>query len=344
MRAAIYNPYLDTLGGGERYTCAFAGVLVKNGYTVDVQWEDAGIKGILESRFGISLKGIEIVKDIKRGDGYDLCFWVSDGSIPLLRARKNILHFQVPFHGVGGRSLLNKMKLFRINTIVCNSAFTKDIIDKEYGVESAVVYPPVDTTGIKPKRKENLILFVGRFSQILQSKGQDVLIKCFKKIFDEGQKDWRLVLAGGTEVGAGGYPEKLRQSALGYPVEILESPDYKTIKNLYGTAKIFWSASGYGENENKNPEKVEHFGITVVEAMAGKAVPVVYRAGGHKEIITEGENGLMWNTPANLVKKTRALISDSKLLNRLGLSAKKSAEKYCEKVFENKIVSYIFQK
>jgi glycosyltransferase involved in cell wall biosynthesis len=344
MRAAIFNPYLDTLGGGERYTCAFADVLINNGYTVDVQWKDAAIKGTLESRFGISLGGVNIVKDIKRGDGYDLCFWVSDGSIPLLRARKNILHFQVPFHGVGGRSLLNKMKLFRINTVLCNSFFTKGVIDKEYGVESMVVHPPVDTEGIKPKRKEDLILFVGRFSQILQTKGQDILIKAFKKMCDGGLRDWKLILAGGVEVGAGEYPAKLRQLALGYPVEIIESPDYKTLKDLYGVAKIFWSASGYGENESKNPEKVEHFGITVVEAMAGKAVPLVYRAGGHKEIVSEGENGFLWDTPAGLIKKSLALISDSKLLNRLGLGAKKSAEKYSGMTFENNIISKMLQK
>ena len=72
MRAAIYNPYLDTLGGGERYTSVFAEVLVKNGYAVDMQWKDIGIKGTLEKRFGIILDGVNIVKDVKMGDGYDL--------------------------------------------------------------------------------------------------------------------------------------------------------------------------------------------------------------------------------------------------------------------------------
>lgn len=344
MRAAIYNPYLDTLGGGERYATIFAKVLAKNGYAVDLEWKDPEIKSILEQRFGISLNEINIVKDIKKGDGYDFCFWISDGSIPMLHARKNILHFQVPFHDVGGKSLLNKMKLFRINKIVCNSLFTKRIIDKEYGVESIVVYPPVDIVGIKPKRKENLILFVGRFSQILQSKGQDILIKAFKKMFDNDLKDWKLILAGGVEVGVGDYVEKLRNMADGYPVEIIESPDYKTLKDLYGKAKIFWSASGFGENEEKNPEKVEHFGITVIEAMAGEAVPVVFAAGGHKEIISDGENGLLWSTTAGLIKKTQGLIADARQLRKIALNAKKSAEKCSETSFEDKIVTQILQK
>jgi glycosyltransferase involved in cell wall biosynthesis len=344
MRAAIYNPYLDTLGGGERYTAIFAKVLAKNGYQVDVEWKEQGIKNLLERRFGINLDGINIVDDVKKGDGYDLCFWVTDGSIPILHARNNILHFQVPFHDVGGKSLLNRMKLFRINKIVCNSFFTKKFIDREYGVESIVIYPPVDAVGIKSKRKENVILFVGRFSQILQSKGQDVLIKAFKKIYDNGIKNWKLVLAGGVEVGVGDFVEKLRILAQGYPIEIIESPDFFTLKDLYGKSKIFWSASGFGENEEKNPQKAEHFGITVVEAMAGGVVPIAYDAGGHKEIVIEGENGLLWQTTTQLIKKTRDVILSPRKLRYMTLNTKKSAEKYSESSFEKNILDQILKK
>ncbi|MCX6705298.1 MAG: glycosyltransferase, partial [Candidatus Woesebacteria bacterium] len=170
------------------------------------------------------------------------------------------------------------------------------------------------------------------------------LIKTFKKMYDEGLKDWKLILAGGVEVGVGNYVEKLRNMVQGYPVEIIESPDYKTLKDLYGWTKIFWSASGFDVNEEKNPQKVEHFGITVVEAMAGGAVPVIYNAGGHKEIIVEEENGLLWNTVAELIKKTRSLILDPKKFHKIALNAKKSTEKYSEIAFENNIVSYILQK
>lgn len=197
MRAAIYNPYLDTLGGGERYTMTFAEVLAKNGYAVDVQWQNPTIKGKLKNRFGKDYSSINFISDVKRGDGYDLCFWLSDGSIPTLRARHNFLHFQVPFHNVGGTSLLNRMKLFRIDKVICNSKFTKRVIDYEYGVESIVIYPPVDVLKIKPKRKENIIISVGRFSELKQSKHQDILVKAFKRLVDSGLADWKLILAGG---------------------------------------------------------------------------------------------------------------------------------------------------
>jgi len=344
MRAAIYNPYLDTLGGGERYTVSFAKVLLNAGWNVDIEWADISIKDQLQKRFGIDLNGAEIVKDIKRGDGYDLCFWVSDGSIPTLKSRKNFLHFQVPFHGVGGNNLLNKMKLFRVDKIICNSNFTKKVIDEEYGVESVVIYPPVDVEHIKSKRKENLILFVGRFSQLKQNKGQETLIKAFRKMFDGGAKNWKLILAGGVEVGVASYLNDLTKMSEGYPVEILQSPDYPTLKDLYGKARIFWSAAGFGEDEERNPEKVEHFGITVVEAMAGGATPVIFNAGGHKEIIKNDFNGFLWVTINQLIKLTGNVINKPGLYSRISKEAKVEAKKFSLERFEKEFLSYILQR
>ncbi|MCH7730108.1 glycosyltransferase family 4 protein [Patescibacteria group bacterium] len=334
MRAAIYNPYLDTLGGGERYSMAFATVLAKKGYRVDVEWKSKAIKGKLEERFGLKLEGINIVKDVKRGDGYDICFWVSDGSIPLLRARKNFLHFQFPFQNVNGKTLLNKMKLFRINKFICNSFFTKGYIDKEYGVDSVVVYPPVDVEMLKPKKKENLIIFIGRFSQLTQAKRQDVLVRVFKKFYDRGFKNWKMVLAGGVEVGVDKYLEKLKKLAKNYPIKILESPSFAQIQNLYGKAKIFWSASGYGVSEIKEPKKVEHFGIAVVEAMAAGAVPFAFSAGGHKEIIAEGQNGFLWKSNQTLVNSTKRLIQERGLMTKISKKAREDSKIYEYKRFK----------
>ncbi len=337
MRAAIYNPYLDTFGGGERYSMAFAQSLAKKGYRVNVQWRNSSIKKKLEDRFGIELDNVYFVKDIKRGDGYDICFWVSDGSIPLLRARKNILHFQIPFKNIGGRTLLNRMKLFRINSIVCNSKFTKKYIDKEFGVKSIVIYPPVDVEKLKPKRKENLIISIGRFSQLTQAKRQDILIRAFKKIYDSGFRDWKLILAGGVEIGVTDYVKNLRGKAKGYPIEIIESPSWKEIRKMYGKAKIFWSASGYGIDEKKEPKRVEHFGITVIEAMAGGAVPLVCFAGGHKEIISEGKDGYLWATEKALLLKTKALTQNRQLLLKLSKNARQSSKVYEYARFEAQV-------
>lgn len=339
MKAAIYNPYLDTLGGGERYTVGVIKVLLALGYSVEIEWKDEKILKKLEDRFGSSLKNTSVVNDIKRGDGYDICFWVSDGSIPALKARKNILHFQVPFHRIGGNSLINKMKLIRVDHIVCNSKFTKDFIDYEFGVDSLVIYPPVDIDLFKPKRKEKEILYVGRFSSLLQSKGQSILIEGFKKLYDSGYKDWSLILAGGVEVGSEENLEKLESTIEKYPIKIIKSPKLKEIKELYGKSRFFWSAAGFGVNVQDNPEKLEHFGLTLVESMSSGCCPIVFNAGGYKEVVKNGENGYLWEGVDELVSITSELIMDNKKLNEVSKSAISSSKQYSYENFKEKLSS-----
>ncbi len=340
MRAAIFNPYFDTLGGGERYTAEVARTLLKNGYEVDIEWNNESLIKNIMLRFGINIQGARVVADIGRGDGYDLTFWVSDGSVPTLKSRKNILHFQVPFQKVSGSSLVNRMKMYRIDHVVCNSYFTKEVIDKEFSVKSVVVYPPVEVDKFLSKRKENTILYVGRFSKLKQSKRQDVLVEAFKELYDSGLRDWKMVLAGGSEVGDSDFSDFLKKQSQGYPIRFVKSPNFKEITNLFGVSKIFWSASGFGVEEGVSPDLVEHFGITVVEAMASGGVPFVYNAGGHKEIIDEGVNGFLWNTTDELKNKTQIFIKENKF-NLLSKEAKAKSVKFSAEEFEKAFLELV---
>ena len=332
MKAAIFNPYLDTLGGGERYTAGVIEVLIKKGYEVDIEWKDVEIVNKLEKRFGVKLGKMSVTSDIKRGKGYDLCFWVSDGSIPTLLSKNNILHFQFPFNNVKGKSVLNKIKITRVNYVVCNSKFTKNVIDKEYGIRSTVIYPPVSLENFKSKEKKNIILAVGRFSQLTQAKKQDILITTFIKMCDKGLENYRLCLVGGVEVGGKEYVAKLRKLVGGYPIDIIINPSFKELTRLYSVAKIFWSASGFGVDQIKDPKKVEHFGIVVVEAMAAGCIPVVYSAGGHKEIIEDRKSGLLWKTRSELEGITFKLINESKMEKMSSLAIDRS-RKFSDNVF-----------
>lgn len=344
MKAGIYDPYLDTLGGGERYTLTVASCLNKNGYQVDVFWDNKSIRKGIEERLGIKLERVNFVTNIFNKDNkiskkelknYDLVFFLSDGSIPFLSSKRNILHFQVPFHGVNGRKLLNRIKLRKIKTVVCNSNFTKKFIDKEYGVSSIVLYPPVNVEAFKSAKKENIILSVGRFTDLLHNKRQDVLVEAFKKL---KFKNWKLIIVGGDEEGKK-YVANLRKMAKGFPIEIITNPRFNELKIFYSQAKIFWTAAGFGINEEKEPEKVEHFGITTVEAMAAGCVPVVIRKGGQPEIVKEGINGLLWEKEEELVEKTLKLIKEPKLLEKLAKVAEKrvadfSEERFCQQLKE----------
>ncbi len=334
----IVNPYWDSLGGGERYVATFARLLLDLGFTVDILWRE-NISDQLMTRFGIDLTAANWL-NCKYAPAlsfrYKTLFWVSDGSLPVSLASKTLIHMQFPFTGVGGSSLASKIKS-SFYTFVVNSHFTKSFIDSEYGVDSRVVHPPIDTNQFIGAKKQKNILYVGRFSQLTQSKGQHHLIDAFRKLAAPG---WRLVLAGGASVGTSRtYMDSLEKKVGKLPVDIITNPDFSRLRELYANASLFWSAAGFGFDDQKNPTKVEHFGISLVEAMAAGCVPVVTALGGHKEIVTDGKDGFLWNSPGELVQKTKHLINSPVLLKEISLQSQEKS-----KIFATTVFNQHFQK
>lgn len=141
----------------------------------------------------------------------------------------------------------------------------------------------------------------------------------------------------GVEIGATKLVESLKKSSEGYPIEIIESPAFSEIRDLYGRSRIFWTASGFGEDEGNHPEKVEHFGISTVEAMAAGAIPFAYNAGGYRETIDDGRDGILWKTIPELVRKTKFILEDPKNARAIARIAQEDANHYSEERFEREV-------
>lgn len=346
MKIGIFDPYLDDVGGGEKYMITLAECLSKNNL-VTVFWDkEKDLKRIAE-RFSLEISKITLKKNIFSSSypflrrcfeslNYDAIIVLSDGSIPFVLSKKLFIHLQQPFPQIK-MSLKSNLKKMRVAAFISNSFFTKLYVDKEFGINSKVIYPPISIK-TKEGKKENIILHVGRFRVVNvvseDYKKQGVMVEVFKKMIDQGLKNWKFILAVGLQENDRSKFNTLRKKAEGYPIEFLVNLNSDELGKIYSKSKIYWHASGYGEDLSKNPELAEHFGISTVEAMGAGAVPVVINAGGQKEIVVDGESGYLWDTLGDFAAKTDVLIEDKKLLEEMSTNAVKrsrvfSGDRFC---------------
>lgn len=327
-KALIFDPYLNTLGGGERYSLVFGLELLKLGFQVELAWDKPETMAEAEDRFGLNFSGLRlnpssyllcknktsILKRIQFTSQYDTIFWVSDGGIPLLFSKDKFVHFQVPFNKLGGAKILNKIKSLFVTKFIYNSEFTKKVVEKSVlKSKGVVIHPPIDTDAFSSGKKENIILSVARFSSKMTSKKQDLLIKAFK-VFVKKNPGYSLILMGGSLNGTSEV-ETLKEQAKGYDVQILPNPSFKDLQSAYSKAKFFWHAAGFGVDEEKSPEKVEHFGMTTVEAMSAGCIPIVINKGGQKEVVVSGESGFLVEDEQQMAEKTSDLLQSPEISN-----------------------------
>lgn len=345
LRVGLFTPYLDTLGGGEKYLLNIAQCISLD-YDTYIFWDDTAIKKKAEERFNIDLSNVSFHKNIFKNKrnikntiatrGFDVIFYVSDGSIPFLFAKKNFIIFQFPVNWIRVNSLL-KLKLRKVDKLICYSEFVKKYLVKTFKHETIVIPPFIDLKYDKKTKKENMILSVGRFTQGMNRKKQEVLIDVFKSLCDEGLNKWKLVIAGSYLPEEGVFFNELSKTTSGYPIEIVGNISYSALVDYYGRAKIYWHAAGYGEDLDEHPEVAEHFGITTVEAMAAGAVPIVINAGGQKEIVADGQNGYLWDGLEELREKTLKLAEAPKLIGEMSSRAMLRAKSFSEKKFREDI-------
>src|SRR5205814_4676969 len=113
------------------------------------------------------------------------------------------------------------------------------------------------------------------------------------------------------------YFERVRELGRGLSTLVEANLGRERLRELFGRARIFWHATGLGDDTDAHPELAEHFGISTVEAMAAGAVPVVINKGGQPEIVQHGVNGFVWNTLDELKNYTQQIAEDPALRSRM---------------------------
>jgi glycosyltransferase involved in cell wall biosynthesis len=344
VRIGLYDPHLATVGGGERYFLTVleealrvpeAQVVVLSPSRTDpARWRRLGIEvadGTFEWHVAEDDAAVTALSP-----RLDLLFAMVNDVPPLSHAQRSVALVQFPHRShTGPRArLLRALGLSRApaalasyERFLCYSEFARRHIRERLGVDAAVLAPPVEPA-LTPAPKEPLIVGVGRFFRGWHSKNQHVLLEALAGLDVPG---WRLVLAGGGDDP--GYVEELRSRAAGLPAELRVDLPRDELLDLYSRASLFWHAAGYGQDERRHPERLEHFGIATAEAMAHGAVPLVFPAGGSSELVADGVSGVWWRSPVELAARTKDLTEEEPRRGRLAAAARAEAGRYAPERF-----------
>jgi glycosyltransferase involved in cell wall biosynthesis len=218
-----------------------------------------------------------------------------------------------------------------------NSEFTRQWTKKRWDVDCLVLYPPVDIRA-RMGEKRPLILSIGRITPL---KKQLAMVKTFASMGRRGLAGWSYHCAGGLgeQADLREYFNEIRRAAGTAPVQLMANPSRADLESSLCSARVFWHAMGYGQDEESEPAAMEHFGITTVEAMAWGCVPVVINRGGQPEIVRHGVDGFLWNTLEELEYYTRLLMDDDTLWVSMSESARGRAQAFSKQRFVREVAN-----
>jgi glycosyltransferase involved in cell wall biosynthesis len=141
-------------------------------------------------------------------------------------------------------------------------------------------------------------------------------------------KGYKLILVGGLKKEDESYFESLKKLADNNQSIIFKpNASYQELIHLYKSSEFYLHTAGFGIDEQKEPQLVEHLGIAPLEAMASGCITFCYNAGGAKEFIVQGKNGFLYNNKEEFISKITSIknASQNDYLN-IRIHAKKTVE------------------
>lgn len=158
----------------------------------------------------------------------------------------------------------------QVDCFIANSHWTAQNVQRAYGKQAEVVYPPVRVNYFQPAAmRENYFITVGR---LVPYKRHDLIIEAFNRL------GLKLIV-----VGNGPMEKKLKKIARSN-IKFMTGVQDQQVANLLGKARAFVYAA------------IEDFGISVVEAQAAGCPVIAFGKGGVLETVIPEETGLFFQS------------------------------------------------
>ena len=373
----IYSEYWQSRGGGEKYLLHIVETLLQKNYAATiVAHADSFDKVALEGYFHVDINEATLhlvtgTPQTVRAEAeamsaaFDICVYMTNYRFFRSHARQTFVILQVPYGDITVFTLARKamresfkeaakdyvrLQLFKqlrdTQAVLVYSQFVHDAIDYAHDVPSTVLEPAIDDFLVEGTQKERLILSVGRiFRGLYNDKRYDILIDAFKRLCQRLPNttwQYRIVGSCGDDETSQQYLYELRELANGFPVYIHINASYEEVKRSYNEATLFWHAAGFGiGNQWDTPQRAEHFGMSTLEAMSARVIPLVVNCGGQKEIVSDNESGYLWSTIDELVERSIALMDNQSLLSNMQSKARERFKDFDREQFSRKLISIL---
>jgi glycosyltransferase involved in cell wall biosynthesis len=319
---ALFTPYELITGGGTRYILGLAEAFREIHQVYLVTPVVMAISAILEAARNLGVRADHVIPiswedahTCARGRPFN--YAVAFGNEPLPQvpgiADRNFFVCQFPFPMQPDDLAIRLIYLSHCESVVVYSEHAERHLRARLTQLSApekpiqIIHPAAEPIlpGRELHRGSRSILSVGRFFDV-GGKCQDELIRAFRELNGAG---WSLHLAGAIYGGKTRYAmyDKCVRLANGLSVQFHPNASRAELGRLYAQSACYWHGAGLGADSATEPEKFEHFGITVVEAMAAGCLPLVHAYGGPAEIVTPGYDGWTFESSDELVELTSQL-------------------------------------
>jgi len=360
MKVLIIHPRLSVKGGGERVAIHSILAATKAGHEVTLLSEEfdeasfadfygcpglfdkvdrfyyPAFKPVLGPRFLLYQRLIyhwlRIRKAVSR-DSFDIVLSTQDiGYVPSTHAPviqycyfpEYFSHLQTGSSPVWRlyyrpASAYYRNRVRRVEILLSVSDFTRGFVAKKWERDSKTVYPPCPVEDYSEftnvKSRENLVVTIGR---IVPEKRFHLFIELARIV-----PKTRFVAIGSLSDETSSYYDQLKKSAP-ENVSFVLSP-LRKVRDILGRAMAYVHCA---ENE--------HFGITIVEAMAAGCVPIVHDSGGPKEVVTS-DVGFRWSNLSVAARQIVMLAENDSLRRELSAAASVRARRFRPEVFESEM-------
>jgi len=363
-KLGIYSPYDYIVGGGESYISNIISFFIKNG-TKEVIFlsntSDDVYKKTLEFYFTDSerqlITKIHPLHIPEYRDKFDFFIHMSNSketNINFRLGKKQLFHCQFPFD-LHGSWKSNFSLRHNYDAVVLNSEFTLEHYKKcsknMFPLEKIhILYPHCyKKTNDKPISEKNninkininnptdkvIFVSIGRiftYNKMANNKHHDKIIKVFNRIH-QTHTNYELHIIG--TVQSANWCDYLNNIA---NENIFIHPNLKDEnKTKYlQEANYIIHAAGMDDNEMTNPFVFEHFGISVIEGLENKCIPICTDGGFPKHYIKHEENGYLFKDGNdlyriidNILGKKTTLQLDKAIEINNAIVARFTYEKYC---------------